>query len=597
MDSIEQALAVLGLDNTASSIDIDQAYRDLAMVWHPDRFPGESRLRNRAQKKFKEINAAYEALKKSNYQTTNQRARSSEQPRNSSNTSGPGPEQPKSKWEAKASSGSTPAAKIFAALQLGSSHMRLIAYCVAVIAGTYVVVNLSAVFRTSNKASAETKARDQINTVDGSKASILPVKSESIPDTSNADNLESVPVSTTASDSTKHRLPESLPAKWWEKDKIAPGTSKSAQSDTSKSAIQSNTTTNFGVLFNLHWIDRVKFFRDENKTLATEHNVILVGDSTTEGFSAPKYFPDWHVLNRGIAADVVGNALPQSDKRGILRRMDESIFDCSPADVFLLVGINDIGMGHKLETIENGYRKILERVKSRAPEVKLHVQSVLPTRGNFAKHNANVNDLNKRLHILAKEFGDDYIDLHSKMADDKGELREEFTADGLHLTDPGYQVWKAEIVASFSRMSPRLIPAVFTIGSTRDDVLRIQGTPTSIQSYKALDEEVFSYNFSHVKLSIKTGLVKQWQNSGNLKASLLPGRNITNSMSFTLGSHRDDVLRLQGTPSAIAQYPALDEEILTFGFSSVKLSLKSQRVREWNNSGNLNVSLAPTNSE
>jgi lysophospholipase L1-like esterase len=205
---------------------------------------------------------------------------------------------------------------------------------------------------------------------------------------------------------------------------------------------------NLAAMFKQHWTDRVKLFREENKKLTTKNNVILLGDSITEGFNVSKYFPDRHVLNRGIGADIIGNALPKSDKRGILRRMDESIFDCRPADVFVLIGINDLGMGHKPETIETGYRQILEEVKSRAPDVKLHVQSLLPTRGNFAKHNANVNDLNKRLQKLAREFGDDYIDLHSKMADDQGELKEEFTADGLHLKDPGYQVWKAEVVRS-----------------------------------------------------------------------------------------------------------------------------------------------------
>jgi lysophospholipase L1-like esterase len=32
------------------------------------------------------------------------------------------------------------------------------------------------------------------------------------------------------------------------------------------------------------------------------------------------------------------------------------------------------------------------------------------------------------------------------MRDDKGELKAEFTNDGLHLTEPGYRVWRAEIL-------------------------------------------------------------------------------------------------------------------------------------------------------
>jgi hypothetical protein len=64
MDSIERALETLELDPDATPIEIKQAYRDLAKVWHPDRFPeDDSRLRKKAEEKLKEINEAYEILK------------------------------------------------------------------------------------------------------------------------------------------------------------------------------------------------------------------------------------------------------------------------------------------------------------------------------------------------------------------------------------------------------------------------------------------------------------------------------------------------------------------------------------------------------
>jgi len=172
---------------------------------------------------------------------------------------------------------------------------------------------------------------------------------------------------------------------------------------------------------------------------------VAFGDSITEGFDVPTYLPGRRVLNRGIGADVIGNALPADDKRGVLKRLDESIFDCAPRDVFLLIGINDLGDGHTPQVMEAGYREILDRVKKHSPAVRIHLQSVLPTRGNFAKHNANVKDFNSRLQKLAKDFDYDFIDLHALMADDKGELKSDLTTDGLHLKDPGYKIWKAQI--------------------------------------------------------------------------------------------------------------------------------------------------------
>ena len=51
--------STLGVDKNASEDDIKKAYRKLAKEWHPDRNPDK---REEAEKKFKEINEAYEVL-------------------------------------------------------------------------------------------------------------------------------------------------------------------------------------------------------------------------------------------------------------------------------------------------------------------------------------------------------------------------------------------------------------------------------------------------------------------------------------------------------------------------------------------------------
>jgi hypothetical protein len=61
---------VLEIEAGASQDDIKQAYKDLAKVWHPDRFSDNPRLQQKAEEKMKQINAAYEFLKSYQPQTT-----------------------------------------------------------------------------------------------------------------------------------------------------------------------------------------------------------------------------------------------------------------------------------------------------------------------------------------------------------------------------------------------------------------------------------------------------------------------------------------------------------------------------------------------
>ncbi len=63
MTSAEKHYRTLGIEPGASLKEIKEAYRDLASVWHPDRFANNPRLQEKAQETLKEINAAYEYLR------------------------------------------------------------------------------------------------------------------------------------------------------------------------------------------------------------------------------------------------------------------------------------------------------------------------------------------------------------------------------------------------------------------------------------------------------------------------------------------------------------------------------------------------------
>ena len=60
---IKRAYRILGLPPGSSSDDVKSAYRDLAQVWHPDRFSHSDRLQEKAQRNLTRINEAFQTLK------------------------------------------------------------------------------------------------------------------------------------------------------------------------------------------------------------------------------------------------------------------------------------------------------------------------------------------------------------------------------------------------------------------------------------------------------------------------------------------------------------------------------------------------------
>lgn len=55
---------ILDLPDGASAEEIKRAWRELNKIWHPDRFGNDAELRRRAEEKLKQINMAYEFLRR-----------------------------------------------------------------------------------------------------------------------------------------------------------------------------------------------------------------------------------------------------------------------------------------------------------------------------------------------------------------------------------------------------------------------------------------------------------------------------------------------------------------------------------------------------
>jgi hypothetical protein len=136
-------------------------------------------------------------------------------------------------------------------------------------------------------------------------------------------------------------------------------------------------------------------------------------------------------------------------------------------------------------------------------------------------------------------------------------------------------------------------PHLWTRGSRKADVLRIQGEPTQAARYDALCQEILTYGSSTVELnnSIVVNFEDIDRNLKTAKESMLTS-STTDRSSWTLGSSKEDVFQVQGTPVRVERYDAPSKEVLHYGNSTVQIT--DNRVTGYSNlSSNLRVATNP----
>lgn len=193
--------------------------------------------------------------------------------------------------------------------------------------------------------------------------------------------------------------------------------------------------------YSTYYYQRASLFE---KLPVTSEDILFVGNSLTDGAEWAELFQNKHIKNRGISGDMTD---------GVYDRLP-ALLQGKPAQIFLLIGTNDIPRGKSVEDIAAGIHKIIKKIKQDSPRTQLFVQSLLPLNPQynmFPGHVARweiIPDINKAIEQIAREENLTYIDLFSRFADSEGKLKGEYTNDGLHLLGSGYLLWK-EIITPY----------------------------------------------------------------------------------------------------------------------------------------------------
>ncbi len=196
-----------------------------------------------------------------------------------------------------------------------------------------------------------------------------------------------------------------------------------------------------------HYVDRALTFEKENEGSQQPHDkestLVLLGSSSIEHMALYEDLPDYVVANRGISADGLGIG-----DRGILHRLYCSVFNCNPRAVVLLNGRNDLGGTMRrgtptLDETADAYALVVRRIREKLPDTPIFLVACFPTRDKYEPMAGLVRDLDTRIRAIAEAEGDlvHFVDTWTPFADEQGLLKQEYSADGLHLNRKGHEVF------------------------------------------------------------------------------------------------------------------------------------------------------------
>ncbi len=167
--------------------------------------------------------------------------------------------------------------------------------------------------------------------------------------------------------------------------------------------------------------------------------IIFLGDSITELGSWKTLLSEFDIVNYGVSGDKTYQ---------IIDRVEE-LFNKEAHQLFLLVGINDLGENRLVTDILKDYAKLINLLLNNKVASSIHLVSVLPIQSNLwempGMTSENINNLNSGIMNLSQDNNLSFVNIHNMFTDVRNELKQEYTTDGLHLNSEGYKVYAQEI--------------------------------------------------------------------------------------------------------------------------------------------------------
>ena len=180
-------------------------------------------------------------------------------------------------------------------------------------------------------------------------------------------------------------------------------------------------------------------YRELNQISVIEPDIIFIGDSIVE------YYPLQELL--GTTKTIVNRGIRGYQTGLLLDNLDAHLYGDTVDQIVLLIGTNDIGKDVPMSQALTNLESVIQSISRDYPLSQIKLVSILPVHQGeeykqtvYIRTNEKIKGWNQAYQDLASAYMQaEYVSVFEELLDQEGQLKSDYTTDGLHLSVPGYQ--------------------------------------------------------------------------------------------------------------------------------------------------------------
>lgn len=181
-------------------------------------------------------------------------------------------------------------------------------------------------------------------------------------------------------------------------------------------------------------------YRELNQISVIEPDIIFIGDSIIE------YYPLQELL--GTSKAIVNRGIRGYQTGLLLDNLDAHLYGDAVDQIVILIGTNDIGKDIPMNEALNNLESVIQTISRDYPLSQIKLVSILPVNEGedfkqtvYIRTNEKIKAWNQAYQDLASAYMQvEFVPVFENLLDQEGQLKADYTTDGLHLSVAGYQV-------------------------------------------------------------------------------------------------------------------------------------------------------------